>query len=112
VSAYEWYEGSQRVFKVVELCTRAELAQEGARMNHCVASYEDKCKTMPLSIWSLRQFRNDRWHSLVTIELFGKEIRQARGRFNASPSPQEEMKIRQWADREGLELELYLEDYY
>ena len=112
VSSYEWYEGSQRVFKVVELCTRAELAQEGARMNHCVASYEDSCKTRSVSIWSLRQFKKDRWYSLVTIELYAKEIRQTRGRFNVSPSPQEEEMLLQWADREGLKFALYTDDYY
>lgn len=112
VSPYEWYEGSQRSFRIIELCTRADLAQEGARMGHCVASYEDKCKTMPLSIWSLQQFKKDRWYSLVTIELFGKEIRQAQGRFNVAPSPAEEEKIRLWAAQEDLVWHLYPEDYY
>jgi hypothetical protein len=67
---------------------------------------------MPLSIWSLQQFKKDRWYSLVTIELFGKEIRQAQGRFNVAPSPAEEEKIRLWAAQEDLVWHLYPEDYY
>lgn len=89
-------------YKIIELTDENQLNREGSVMNHCVGGYTYKCTDEDGSIWSLREYRNGTWYSLVTIELEGSQIVQARGPFNAAPTPEQRKLIRAWKKREGL----------
>ncbi len=89
-------------YKIVELTDENQLNREGAIMNHCVGGYTYKCVDEDGSIWSLREYKDGTWYSLVTIELEGSQIVQARGPFNATPTPEQRKIIRAWKKREGL----------
>jgi hypothetical protein len=44
---------------------------------------------------------------MITIELVGETIRQARGRFNSAPTPKEKEMLDRWVKKEGLEWALW-----
>ncbi|MEM6378085.1 MAG: PcfJ domain-containing protein [Bacteroidota bacterium] len=96
------YQG-KHPFKIVELTSAQELSFEGSAMNHCVGTYTDACVNYDVSIWSLREYKKLKWYSCVTIEIAGKSIRQARGPFNANPTPEHNQIIRKWAEKEKLD---------
>lgn len=100
-------EEGKSTFRIVELCTKKALDREGAIMNHCVGSYVNSCKNSATSIWSLQEFKNEKWYSMITIELVGETIRQARGRFNSAPTPKEKEMLDRWVKKEGLEWALW-----
>lgn len=89
-------------YKIIELTDENQLNREGAVMNHCVGGYTYKCTDTTSSIWSLREYKNGAWFSLVTIELDGAQVVQARGPFNATPTPEQRKLIRAWKRRENL----------
>jgi hypothetical protein len=71
--------------------TLSEIAQEGADLNHCVASYTDRM----IGGETLIVFMRDREHpskSLITIEVIGDRMIQAKGRHNGNPDD-EQMKF-------------------
>lgn len=71
-------------------------------MGHCVGSYSNYCKSGTTSIWSLRQLKKEKWYSLVTIEIRGDTIVQARGQFNSKPTADHRKIIDDWAKKEGI----------
>ena len=71
-------------------------------MHHCVGTYADLCRSGNISIWSLRQFRNQKWYSIVTIELNRNAIVQARAAMNANPIKEHKELIEKWAKKEQL----------
>jgi hypothetical protein len=91
---------------IVELLDSRELAIEGHRMRHCVASYTTRCAFGRSAIWSLRR----RWcddgttRSSLTIEVRRdtSKIVQLRGYRNARPTLWQLELVRRWAAREGL----------
>lgn len=91
-------------YKIVELTDEKQLEREGSVMNHCVGTYVYKCMNAYSSIWSLREYRNSNWYSLVTIEVEENQIVQARAAFNATPTAVSRKIIREWASREKIEL--------
>ncbi|MBX2871227.1 MAG: PcfJ domain-containing protein, partial [Saprospiraceae bacterium] len=93
---------ADRHYKIVELTDENQLSREGAVMNHCVGGYTYKCTDECGSIWSLREYLNGAWYSLVTIELQERQIVQARGPFNATPTAEQRKLIRAWKRRENL----------
>ncbi|MGK0388973.1 MAG: hypothetical protein ACI94Y_001706 [Maribacter sp.] len=85
-------------YKIVELTNKQMLQQEGLIMNHCVGSYSGRCLSGEYSIWSLREFKNRTWYSLVTIELDKKKnMVQTSARFNATPSREHRKIIEVWS---------------
>jgi|GEM_PF-3682123 len=94
---------ADRHYKIVELTDENQLNREGAVMNHCVGGYSAKCTTSTSSIWSLREYINGTWFSLVTIELEDRQVIQARGPFNATPTPEQRKLIRTWKRRENID---------
>lgn len=92
-------------WQVVEVTTGEALTHEGRSMSHCVSSYEGRCASGEVSIWSLRFSRKfeDVFSRRLTIELVGKrDILQVRGQFNRRAKPAEEAVVRAWADANGL----------
>ena len=95
-------------YKIIELRNQTALVQEGSKLNHCVGSYVNKCKSGNCSIWSLRKKRYNKkgvldWYSQVTIELNkGNRIVQSSARFNASPSKEHKEIINKWASDNNI----------
>ena len=87
----------------IQLKNAYDLALEGATMHHCVGSYVWRCMNGTTSIWSLRQLEKNKTVSLVTVEVAGRRIVQARAPYNALPSAEERALIQKWADTEGVE---------
>lgn len=86
--------------------TAEDLVREGNQLSHCVASYvedvnNDKCK-----IVFLRNKENPE-NPLVTIEVRGMNIRQARGFANRTVTPEQKEFIKKWAKERDL-----VEAYY
>lgn len=81
-------------WSVVELHSSAELAKEGQRMRHCVATYSIRCLAGDCAIFSLR--KNGRPQITIEVDLPKPRIAQARGKFNRSATPTENAAIAQW----------------
>lgn len=95
---------AESAYKIIELTDEKQLEREGSVMNHCVGTYVHKCMNDDSSIWSLREYRDSNWYSLVTIEIEQNQIVQARAAFNATPTAEYRKIIRVWASREKIEL--------
>jgi hypothetical protein len=97
-------EGSQTIVRIEEILSSAGLQQEGRAMRHCVASYARTCARGTSAIYSLRQDNGTGYDRRLTIEIdvASRRIIQARGRFNARPSPLDERYLRNWATVAGL----------
>lgn len=100
----EGTEGSQKIVRIDEILTSAELQHEGGAMRHCVASYARTCARGTVAIFSLKLDSGTGFDRRLTIELDvrSKRIIQARGRFNAPPQLLDERYIRNWAASTGL----------
>ncbi len=90
-------------FVFEQLLTKQELFEEGKKMNHCVGSYSEECRTSQSVIFSMQNVLS-RGKSLVTIEVNPKrrQIIQTSRRFNDSPSVFEKEIIREWAKQNDL----------
>lgn len=95
---------AESAYKIIELTDEKQLEREGSVMNHCVGTYINRCMYDNSSIWSLREYRNSNWYSLVTIEIERNQIVQARAAFNATPTAEYRKIIRSWASREKIDL--------
>lgn len=112
---FEFREASQsredsKTWSIRELLSSQELAFEGRRMKHCVATYARSCYEGKSSIWSMEV--NDEFgrQPAVTIEVENarKLICQIRGKQNRRPTEQERAIVQRWATREELQLAAYL----
>ncbi|RYG30675.1 MAG: hypothetical protein EON93_14360 [Burkholderiales bacterium] len=82
-----------------QIRTGDELAEEGARMHHCVYSYKGSCMSGHSSIWTMR--RNNK--RMLTIEMNNQaDIVQIRGFGNRLATPEEMKMINQWAREAGV----------
>lgn len=97
-------------FTATELLTGRELAQEGRRMHHCVASYTDACRRGATSIWSLVRTARGVAEPMLTVEinLRAKAIVQARGKLNRRPTQQELGLLHRWAQTALLTVSKWL----
>lgn len=93
---------TQEVWKVDELLSRTELAEEGSALRHCVASYAWSAARGSKSIWSL-SCQNLK---ILTIEVHNptKTIKQVRGSRNRLPTSGETAVVRRWAQEAGLQI--------
>ena len=100
----EGIEGSQRIVRIDEILSSADLQDEGRAMHHCVASYAHTCARGNSAIFSLKIDSGAGLDRRLTIELDvrSKRIIQARGRYNAMPQPLDERYLRNWAMVSGL----------
>ncbi|MEM7038583.1 MAG: PcfJ domain-containing protein, partial [Bacteroidota bacterium] len=92
-------------FELVQLSSYNELAREGRRMRHCVASYASSCASGRISIWSLRKYNLFGEETpLVTIELNmqGKRVVQVRGKCNRLADRRERRIVKEWAQQNRL----------
>jgi hypothetical protein len=100
----EGTEGSQTIVRIGEIVTSADLQQEGRAMRHCVASYARFCSRGTSTIYSLKKDTGTGYDRRLTIQvdIRSNRIIQARGRYNALPSPVDERHLRNWATDAGL----------
>lgn len=91
-------------WKMHQIKTAKELAEEGNRQRHCVFSYKSRCISGYISIWTLMRKDTRGLHiSKVTIELSNDgNIIQARGLANRVPRADERNAINRWCRRNGL----------
>lgn len=95
-----------RCWQMLELTNSAQLRTEGAALHHCVASYADRCCQGFSRIWSLRYWRGEKVHHVLTVEVDPRRraVVQARGLANRAASQKALELVREWADRERLHL--------
>jgi hypothetical protein len=91
---------------LMELTNSGQLRSEGAALHHCVASYADRCYQGTSSIWSLRLWRGEKLHHMLTIEVDPKRrtVIQARGRANRPATGKPLRLVQNWAVRERLRM--------
>jgi hypothetical protein len=86
---YEW-EGDDYV--VIVPPTMSSVVQEGSSLNHCVASYVDGMVNMEYAILFLRK-KDAPEKSLVTLQVHGNNVSQAKGQSNRVPTKEEQEAI-------------------
>lgn len=84
-----------------------DLVKEGNQLSHCVASYVKDVINGRCKIYFLRNKGEEMDKPLVTIEVRGLNIRQAKGKGNRQVTPEQKEFITQWAREKDL-----IEDYY
>ncbi len=111
---YETGSGCERaIWRFRQIKTARDLALEGERMRHCVATYQSWCVAGETSIWSLTcEFpdgshnagrRDASRHNGATIALHRDgRIMQCRGFANRSLNAAEVEMVRRWAAAFGL----------
>jgi PcfJ-like protein len=85
---------------ITPLLTEYALQKEGIALHHCVGGYYESVRTGNRSIFSLRKSKGGA--SLVTIEVMGNMIVQARAKYNAIPSQEFINMIKKWARTKGF----------
>jgi len=101
---------TQEVWTVSEILSGKELADEGRKQSHCVASYSWSIERKTVSIWSMRVVRDLGEERALTIEVQNKDRRvvQARGYSNRRSTPAEFRVLNAWAQQNHLSLANYL----
>lgn len=92
----------EKEFFVKELNSAKELAEEGRLQSHCVYSYVTRCASGSCTVVSLRVNEFETIKSLVTIEIVGNKIVQARRKANMNPTTYEHNLIKKYADKFNL----------
>jgi hypothetical protein len=111
--------GNVVCWTIQELLSSRELREEGRALNHCVASYGHSCFQGRVSIWSVRleDCQQAVPRRVMTIEVKGRTINQARGKANAFPGSKKDTGgrlkqahhvMRQWAAAEQLRVASHL----
>ena len=94
-------------WQVRPLCGDQQLAQEGYRMHHCVADYQDDCADGTMRIFSVEHAETGKPAATVGLVRDGDSWRldEARGRFNEEPAtdvrPALEQLLRRARPRNG-----------
>ncbi|MFL6797419.1 MAG: PcfJ domain-containing protein [Xanthobacteraceae bacterium] len=104
-ATYVSEEGSAHVvWRFRQIKTGEELAREGRRLSHCVASYKDLCVSGRVSIWSVScEHAGGEIDHRLTIEFESDgSISQCRGFANREPTVEETAMVRRWAEEFGL----------
>lgn len=107
IAEYRRDDEEGRSWTIRELLDSDALAAEGKAMGHCVATYTDACVGRLSTIWSLGMEGPDGRQRLATIEVNpeSKEVVQAKALNNEVPDESSQAILRDWAAREGLNLE-------
>lgn len=87
---YDGWKGKSKDYKIVVPTTPHELIVEGARQHHCVASYvDDVCEEKTFIVFVRYQDEEKKDQSIVTVEIKGNKINQAKRVNNESPLAEE-----------------------
>jgi hypothetical protein len=92
------------IWTIEELLGDGALLEEGRRMHHCVGSYAEDCLRGGSTIWSMCQLTASGPSHRLTIEVLPskREIVQARGFANRSPTDLEMAVLKAWARKADL----------
>jgi hypothetical protein len=104
----ERLEQNDREWTIQELLDSDALYAEGSAMRHCVYTYANWCRRGESTIWSLRLRVDAAEKRMATIEVHPRwrAIVQFRAKCNQRPGPKSLEILRQWAEREGLRLDV------
>jgi hypothetical protein len=101
----EWtYEIANKKYSVNEICDATTLYQEAATLKHCVYLYLDACISKRIRIFSLKKLTKKKYERCITIELRGKNIIQARGKYNRVLNKEELFILNEWAENLGYKM--------
>jgi hypothetical protein len=103
---YRCFDHNGIEYAVKQLLRATELVREGEAMNHCIASYARDCRYGHAFIFSLCQTNGLEQSPLLTLEVRGRSLVQARGFANRLPTELEFDVIRLWAGYAGVHLRL------
>lgn len=95
------YEYTHQGYKIFPPKEPSDLVREGNVLGHCCGSYVNKVRKGTSIVLFLRE-RDDIECPLVTIEVQGKRITQARGKMNNPPTQEQNMIIRKFAEKYQL----------
>ena len=99
----------EKVWRIRELLSGAELIAEGRAMQHCVASYAYTCAEGRSSIWAMEFVDKQVVEKRQTIEVTSdRVIVQCRGKHNRLPTTAEFDVVKEWARSAGLMLSPYV----
>lgn len=97
-------------WRITEILSGKELADEGRALHHCVYSYSFSIQRGTTSIWSMTREEGGNTERRITIEVNNKSrrIMQARGRYNRRTDIDEFRAMNEWANKSGLSIGSYL----
>ena len=96
-------EHNGKMFIITQLKKSEDLYLEGNDLDHCVYSYRYSCSKGESFIFSLRLLLEENQKKpLITIQLVGNRIVQAKGKFNRRPTETEKKLISIWAKQNQL----------
>ena len=85
-------------YEIAQIRKMIDLYEEGKELHHCVYTYAGRCMQRRSFIFSLRFIGHEEAKTpLITIELRGKQIVQAKGKYNRKPTDIERELIQIWA---------------
>lgn len=104
--SYQQLNYAKKDYSIITPESSNDIVIEGNELSHCISSYvndviNDKCKIMFL------RNTDDLYEPLVSVEVRGLNIRQARGKTNRVVKDEEKEFIKEWAEEKGL-----VEAYY
>lgn len=102
---YKELEHALKDYVVITPKTPKDLITEGNSLNHCIPSYISRVAEGGTQIVLLRD-KEDIEKSLITVEIRGDEIVQARGFSNRLPDEEERGAIKEYAKYKELEVSL------
>jgi hypothetical protein len=96
----------RQTWRVFEILSSKELAEEGRRMHHCVWSYAHRIESGHVSIWSMTKEDSIGNWAQLTIEVANqpRKIVQYRGVCNRVANADEVQILSRWASTNGLEI--------
>ncbi len=97
----------KRLIRIRQITNLKNLALEGNKMNHCVATYAGECLSGTSSIWSMNEILSvGKMKRLITIEVEEetKKVLQASGKSNRELYEIEKKWLQMWGEKEGLSL--------
>ncbi|MFN5785765.1 MAG: PcfJ domain-containing protein, partial [Flavobacteriia bacterium] len=90
-------------YEITQIRKMLDLYEEGREMHHCVYTYAGRCMNRSSYIFSLRLVEDEEFRTpLITIELRGNQVVQAKGKYNRQPNDLEKNIIKLWADEKKL----------
>jgi hypothetical protein len=95
------YEYTYQGYKIFPPKEPSDLVREGNVLGHCVGSYVNKVRKGTSVILFLRE-RDDIETPLVTIEVQGKRITQAKGKMNNPPTTEQSIVVKKFAEKFDL----------
>jgi hypothetical protein len=93
---------NDNTIRIREINTVKNLLKESKEMKHCVFSYLNFCISGYSSIWQMQKKVENKYKSIVTIEVCDKYIIQATGYCNRPLESEEQNILSLWANDVGF----------